>query len=128
MAEISYTAKRNLKSGHSAGTDYTIDISIHQEDGDTPKIIGERIKSLAGNEVTVLHRIERYLDITTDYVRADGTGTPDVADFREFFDSVAGGETFSYDNGEAILSRLVGDPTRSREGILFNYRFKLRIL
>lgn len=126
MATFEYTASRKIKSGHSAGTDYTITIGLQQLDDGMPSAVKTVHKSLGGRQVTTLHRVERYLDIVTDYIPVTG-GTPDAEDFEEFFFSVAAGETFTF-NGEGAddVSVMVGKPQRIRQGLHYFYRFRIQ--
>lgn len=128
MAQFKYIAKREIKSGHTAGTEYTITTVLQKADGEMPEPVLREHKSISGAAVTVLHRIEKYLNVTTDYVAVDGSGTPDVDDFLEFFNSVAGGEEFIYNDGADHDAMMAGKPTRSRNGIYFSYSFKFRFL
>ena len=127
MADFTYTAKRSIKSGHSSGTDYTITIVLQQVDDEQPSPVTNAHKALDGTEITVLHRIEKYIDFATDLVPTSG-GTPDVDDFIEFFNSVAGGESFTYDDGTAQTVIMASKATRQREGLYFTYRFRVRVL
>lgn len=128
MATFTYTAKRNLKSGHSIDTQYVITIALQQLDDEQPRAIKKEHRSIGGATVTVLNRIDEHLQVTTDFIESDGTGTPDVADFAEFLHSVAGGEQFVFNNGADQDVIMIGRPTRSRNGIKFNYRFELRVV
>lgn len=92
--QIDYTAKRSLKSGHTAETAYTIDVKLTQSDR-SANIAGEQVVSLSGNTVTTVHRYRELYQLTTNLISE--TTTPDVSDMREFLDSVRGGETFQLD-------------------------------
>jgi len=127
MASFTYTALRNIKAGHTLGASYVITIDLQSIDGDMPKAIKKTSVALSGNTVTTLHRIDRVIQVNTDYVAITG-GTPDVADFDELFDSVAAGETFVYNNGTAQNVKMESDPARSRDGIYYTYRFKFRVV
>ncbi len=128
MAEFEYTAKRAIKPGHSAGTDYTINIVLQQVDDAQPSPVSKKHKALSGTQVTVLHRVEVYISVVTDLVAVDGSGTPDVEDMAEFFHSVAGGETFTFDDGTLLTCIMEGKPQRQRQGIYFTYSFRFRVL
>jgi len=128
MASFTYTAKRQIKSGHTLGVDYAITIDLQARDGGMPEPVKTENLSLDGNVVTVLNRIDRIYKITTDMVPVSG-GNPSDADFDEFFSSVAGGEVFSYDpDGTPVAAIMKGDATRSRNGIYFSYSFSIRLL
>ena len=126
MATIKYFASRNLKSGHTSGTEYTITVDLQKLDS-SPKPVTVEHRSLSGYSVRTLHRIDVEYDVTTDLINADGTGTPDTDDFDEFMHSVAGGETFTFNAGSDVSVVMVGSPTRTRESVLFyTYSWKMR--
>ncbi|MGI9202675.1 MAG: hypothetical protein ACR2Q3_01625 [Woeseiaceae bacterium] len=128
MPTFTYTASRSIKSGHSAGTDYVITIGLQQYDGQTPKPDTTVHRSLSGYTVTTLRRIDYEITVQTDFISADGSGTPDTDDFEEFLASVAGGEQFTFNDGAAYNVILVGASTRRREGsLLFSYSIKMRL-
>lgn len=128
MPDFKYVAKRELKSGHTAGTEYTITTDLLSADGETPEAVIKEHRSLSGSTVTVLHRVDKYLSVTTDYVNVDGSGTPDTDDYTEFLNSVAGGEVFTYNDGSDVSVIMDGKPTRTRNGIYFNYSFRFRFV
>lgn len=128
MPTFTYTAKRQIKSGHSADTQYTITTDLHQVDGGMPVASKTEHRTLGGNQVTVLSYVDEFISVTTDWINADGTGSPDVDDYREFLFSVAGGEEFTFNNGEDQQVVMDGMPTRMRNGILYNYRFRMRVV
>ena len=129
MPSFTYTAKRELKSGHTLGDSYTITTDLIAADGEVPEMVGAQHKSLSGNTVTVLHRIEKYLSVTVDYVAVDGSGTPDTDDYTEFLNSVAAGEGFTYNDGSTDFAVIMaGNPTRTRHGIYFSYAFRFRFV
>ncbi len=128
MPSFTYTATRSLKSGHVSGTDYTITIETQRDDDDQPRGIKDTFKALDGSMTHTLHRIEQYRDIKTVPIERSG-GTPDPDDFIEFFNSVAGGETFTYNDGSDHTVMMSTMPKRTRLGSLHQfYSFKLEIL
>ena len=128
MPTFTYTALRNLKAGHSASTEYTITSALMTADDDQPEPDKAETVSIGGNVKTIFRRIDQFLDVTTDYVNRDGTGTPDYEDWEEFFHSVAGGESFVYNNGSDRTAIMASKPARNREGIFWNYRFRIRFI
>ena len=128
MADFTYTATRSLKSGHTIDTDYTITSELMRLDGEMPNPEKVVHRTLGGAEVTVLFYIDTKLEVTTDYINSDGTGTPDTADYLEFLHSVAGGEQFEFDNGTPVNVVMEGNPTRTRTGTKFNYSFTMRVV
>lgn len=127
MADFTYTAKRQIKTGHTVDTVYTITIDLQQLDGGLPKKIGAENTSLDGSVVGVLHRIDRLQSIQTDLVAVSG-GTPDPDDFDEFFSSVANMEVFTFNDGVDHDAILVGDASKARQGIYFTYSFTIRLI
>lgn len=86
---ITYTAKREIISGHSAGTDYTITISVNVKDRSNQVIKNENV-SISGIKETLRHRKESYIDVTAIKI-----AEADLPQWREWFHSVDGGETFT---------------------------------
>ena len=129
MPTFTYTALRNLKSGHSADTQYTITTELMAIDDEMPDAKKHEHRAIGGGaSVTMLHRIEQEISVITDYVDSDGTGTPDTDDWNEFFYSVAAGESFTFNNGADQTCEMVGKPSRTRTGIKFNYSFRFRVI
>jgi len=129
--DFTYTAKRSVQSGHSAGTSYTITIDLQQFDR-ASRLQGTQRTALDGTTVTIAHREETDINIATDLVPADGSGAPSYLDMREFLDSVKGGELFTVDDGSSPFSARVVDLanpyTETREGSLyFRYSFRVRV-
>lgn len=127
MADFTYTAKREIQGSHTIDLDYTISIILQQVDDEQPTPVLKQHKSLSGNEINVLHRVERYVSVVTDLVPVSG-GDPSALDMQEFFYSVAAGETFEYDDGSPVNVKMAGNPTRSRNGLYFTYSFRFRVL
>ena len=128
MASFTYYAKRQIKAGHSIGIGYTITVDLRAQDGLLTQGVKNTNVSLNGNVVTVLHRIEKSYSIATVALPISG-GTYDFDDFEEFFSSVAGGETFVFNDGSDQNAILSSDPSVTREeGLYFSYRFGIRLL
>lgn len=100
MAVISYTARRNLASGHVAGTDYDIEIDLAKRDRSS-KVERTQHRSLSGVGETYLQRIDKIVELLSDWMdeyEVTDEAQPTKLDcFREFLDSVAGGEEFYID-------------------------------
>ena len=129
--DFTYTAKRSVQSGHTAGNSYTLSIDLQQFDR-ASRIQGTQRTALDGTTVTIAHREETDISIATDLVAANGTGTPSYLDMREFLDSVKGGELFTIDDGanpfSAKITDLANPYTETREGSLyFRYGFRVRV-
>lgn len=107
MAEFRYTAKRELVTGHSAGTIYPLDIPLAVSDIRV-RAQKDSLTSLSGRQADRLHGYRDEYDIET-------TPTEDTdvqANIREFLYSVLDGTQFSYfdvDNPSNELTvKLVG--------------------
>lgn len=125
MADITYTATRNIKSGHSSGTDYTITVNLQQADEQITPVNTQAV-SLSGNTVTTAQRIDQVINITTDYINS--STTPDVDDMLEFLHSVAHGESFTYNDGSDKTVRLNGAPSRSQTGVYYSWQFAITVI
>jgi len=101
MAVITYTAKDrgDLMAGHSAGTEYTLEIPLTKWDRDF-KDEARTTRSLSGTPHTVFHRTDRIYRFAT--VSTDNTNL--INSLREFASSVAAGETFTLDPYGSIAS------------------------
>ena len=89
MSYITYTAKRELISGHSSGTDYTITIYPRTIDRSNKTIKSENV-SLSGVTETIRYRKDSYIDVTAIKI-----AEADLPQWREFFHSVDAGESFT---------------------------------
>ena len=90
MPAFSYTAKRNLISGHSVDTVYDLDYLLLSLDR-RPNTKKNAKKSFDGTIETILHYHKETISVS---VRVDAAG---VLQFREFMGSIAGGEAFIFD-------------------------------
>lgn len=128
--QIDYTAKRTLKSGHSADSDYQINVDLRASDR-LSSTIGDQSIALDGTTVTVVHRSEIIYSLTTTIITANTT--PDIDDMREFLDSVKFGESFDLDadgSSEAyVLDSLSSPYTETRvNNTQYRYTFRARKL
>jgi len=103
MGTITYFAvdRGNLVSGHSEGTEYTIEVDFELHDPITSRQINE-VKSLSGNTFTRLHRKDEFDQLTTIWV-------PDLVtqnQMREFADSMDAGEEATIDPYGTVLNPL----------------------
>lgn len=125
MPSFTYTALRNLKTGHSASTDYTITTSLQRADENINPVYAQNI-ALSGNTVTVGQRIDQLIDIQTDYINT--STTPDVDDMLEFIYSTGYGETFTYNDGSDKTCIMANKPSRSKNGLYYTWSFTVRVL
>jgi len=125
MASFTYTALRNLKTGHGVSTDYTITVNLQRADENISPKVAQNI-ALSGNTVTVAQRIDRIIDIQTDYINA--STTPDVDDMLEFVYSTGYGETFTYNDGSDKTCIMASTPSRSKNGLYYTWSFSVRVL
>lgn len=132
MSFITYTAKRGLVVGHTVGTDYNLEFGIQQNDksGKTKKK-ENRGKGQSALVETLRFHHERFLSVKTLYI-----DEVDLENWQEWFQSVDGGEAFTYDPTGTIavpvapiLVQLVGDTyveeqiTFHRASIAFRVRY-----
>lgn len=91
MARVSYTAQRSLKAGVSAGTAVDFDFNVSDLDRYTKTARSDRA-SLGGLRQVLRDRTDvGYRVQTLPVLEAD------FDDFRQFLDSVDGGEAFTFD-------------------------------
>jgi hypothetical protein len=91
---VTYTAKRNLASGHSAAVAYSIDLYATVIPTLTPEV--RQAVAIDGTLETVLSRITRTYDVQTDFFT--DSGSPSTLDLvNEWIASVMGGEQFEFD-------------------------------
>jgi len=57
MTAITYTAQRHLVDGHTAGTEYSIDVPMQAIDPEYPIVADEHV-ALDGTSERVWHRID----------------------------------------------------------------------
>lgn len=91
MASVTYTALRSIIAGHSSGTDYTIDFNAQALDP-SYKVVKNTSQSLGGQTEVMRVRKDAFWDITSDYLEQ-----ADLAQWKEFLDSVDAGEAFTFD-------------------------------
>lgn len=131
MAKITYTARRSLAAGHEQGLEYTLEIDL-QSFNPSSDPVTKKQRSLGGNTQTILHRIDKGASVTTDWV-----SNADKPLWIEFLDSVAAGESFTFDPYGTVANpvreaqyELDGSPSFSRIGTtdLFAINFTVREL
>lgn len=91
MASVTYLALRSRKAGVNENDSVDFDFDVSVVDRSTKPIKGSSI-SLNGYEETTRDRTDEFYKITTIPVLE-----ADFDDFRQFLDSVDGGETFTFD-------------------------------
>lgn len=91
MAAVSYIAKRSLKGGVSVDDPIDLDFSVSQIDRTTKPIVGS-MTSLSGYTETQRDRTDVFFAVATLPVLE-----ANFDDFRQFLDSVDGGEYFTFD-------------------------------
>lgn len=91
MAAVSYTAKRSLRGGVSVDDPIDYDFEVSDVDRQTKPKIGQQI-SLSGWQETIRDRTDELWRCVTIPVLA-----ADFDHFRQFLDSVDGGEVFTFD-------------------------------
>lgn len=97
---VTYTASREIMSGHSSGTQYDFIFSFISSDAKANPIKDSSI-ALDGSTVTTYWRTDNIWNITT---KAYQRGTSDYNQMIEFLNSVIGGETFTLDEYGTVPS------------------------
>ena len=98
MASVSYVAKRSLQGGVSVDDNIDLDFNASVIDRSTKPIRSEQI-SIGGVQETLRDRTDILFTIKTSPVLE-----ADFDDFRQWFDSVDGGEQFTLDPYGTIAS------------------------
>lgn len=133
MSAFRYTAKRSLVSGHTAGTDYDLDLEADRIDGPGGREeINER-KALDGTSQTIFHRLEEIWEF-----RVFVASQSDLAALREFLDSVADRQAFTFDPYGTVASpddpktgklvRRDETPSRQGAGTTWSIGFRIRVI
>jgi len=133
MASVTYTAKRNIASGHVLNTEYDLDFTASQLNrmNDTKRI--QRM-SLNGTTETLRYTGLEYYQVTANEIHIDN-----IPYFREFLESVDGGETFVFDPygtaaspdnpiSQCILESNSYTEARINTSSYFNISFRIRVL
>lgn len=89
MIEVTYFAKRSLKSGITAGDEVTLEFNATQM-SPSVSVDKDMSKSLSGVKQSTLHNYLNVWNITG--YRTDGI---DYEDWNQFLNSVIGGEIFT---------------------------------
>lgn len=129
MPVITYTAERRLASGHSASTQYQIELDFQQIDP-ADKKTGFEQESLDLSSSAYLYAITGEWIFTTDWL----AWSTDLDDWQEFLASVANRETFAIDFTGTIASPgtdvnmilLPGWSYRRQGGLYFAVNFRTR--
>lgn len=91
MASVSYAAQRSLKGGVSVNDSIDFDFQVSSLDRTTKPIRGQQV-SLSGWQETIRDRTDIQFKVATVAVLEAS-----FDDFRQFLDSVDGGEFFTFD-------------------------------
>ena len=91
MASVEYTAARNVSAGHSLGVVYDMDFTASriQRRHQTVRRVA---RALDGSQETLRYRGDELFDVTVNEVLH-----ADIPLWREFLESVDGGEQFTFD-------------------------------
>jgi len=91
MARVSYVALRSLQGGVSVDDDIDFDFEVSKADRKTKSDRKDHI-ALSGEQASIKNRTdEQYAVATVPVLEAN------FPDFRQFLDSVDGGEQFTFD-------------------------------
>lgn len=135
MSAFSYTAKRDLVSGHTAGSTYSFDLACSAYNR-TFNAERSQSRSLSGISETLLARIDTGYKITSTLLVENSAAHLQL---REFLSSVLGGESFMFDRYGSVATpvsatqcEIVSDSlSEARHGttdylaITFEVRFKV---
>ena len=128
MTAVTYSAKRSIISGHSEGVSYDIGLPLATISRKS-KAKKHRHESLSGKVATLLNSLNVEYRATTIPLKG---GDYDAA--VEFFDSVAGGEPFEFDQfGSAgtpnnpKLAVIVGDVSEASASSSLHYKFNFTV-
>ncbi len=131
MGVISYIAKRSIIGGHTAGIEYKIETSFQDVDA-FDKVAGTQINMLNADTEYELDNIRDFYHLTSDLV-----DDADLDEWKEFFNSVAGRESFNVDltgtiaapgtDLASILERGGYQPLRDGN-LTYRFTFDIRLL
>ena len=133
MAYITYTATRNIMSGHTLSTSYSLDFEASVLNKSF-NIINFKNVSISGARETILHRNETIIQVTAIML-----SETNITQFEEFLASVSAGETFILDMYGSIATPdnpkncLLNSPSwaNNRTGMLrsdYEINFEVKIL
>lgn len=131
MTAITYSALRNLSSGHVSGTAYDLDFDSQTLD-ESEDFKKTENKSIGGIVEAVLH----YEEVAWQVKTAEITKA-NLPLWKEFFSSCAAREVFTFDAygtiaspDNAVNATLIGSPKKERinNDDFFTYSFKVRIV
>ena len=91
MSVITYIAKREIATGHSSGTQYSLEFGSETLTH-SRKVVRNIGESIGGLRETLLLRDKKYWDVKTDFIEAS-----QLEFWREWRSSVMGGELFGFD-------------------------------
>lgn len=99
MPVITYVAQRSIKAGHSASTQYQLELEL-QAFPQTTRAKKFTADSLDDTRASYLYKLAKEYNVITDFLSYASL----LADYVEFIDSVANGETFQIDFTGTIAS------------------------
>lgn len=132
MANVTYTALRNISSGHVSGTEYPLDFTASRLQRSV-RTNNRTPTSLDGSTEVI-----RYASKVTWDVVVNELEEADMPQWREFLESTDGGETFDFDAygtdfvpDNVLLCEL--DTNRYTESRIrttgyYNLRFRVRVV
>lgn len=128
MTAIVYTAQRNLITGHTAGTEYSLDVDMTDIDPGDETESDEHV-ALDGSTETVFNRIDEIWGFTT--IPLDIAA---MAEVREFLNSHVSGEPFTIDPygtvaapDNPITVKLTSKNHRPRRVGLSHYQYSFQV-
>lgn len=131
MPSVTYTAKRRVISGHTAGVSYSVDFDADVLQPNFPQKV-DHVEALDGSRDTLLWNVRETWSVTVTAIAAAQLNA-----WLEFLQSVVGGESFTFDPyGTAaapvspLTVELEGEFSTPRHGetMYFNPAFSVRVL
>jgi len=132
MSSFSYTALRDIMSGHTEGFSYSFDVALTKADrsGDPTRY---QSRSLGGVSETYLSMVDTGYKLTTKFFVENSS---EHLQMREFLSSIIGGESFNFDRFGSVVvpddpveCEIVNDKlTEHRKGTenYIGYTFEIR--
>ena len=127
MTAVTYLAKRNLAGGHSVDTSYDLETECSVLNPSDVADIKQSF-TLDGTPETVFNNLSERWSVTTIVDQSDYNL------WREFWSSVAGGESFTFDAYGSIATPdnpitvvMVGGATPKRVGTVDSWQFSFKV-
>ena len=122
MPFVTYTAERSIITGHTQSTSYSIDFEVQTIDP-RPQDDKNQVVLKDGTVITTYYSRKMEWSVRTDFIHDDYIFPVATGVWGEFLDSVAGGETFTFDpqgtnaspSAKSMSCVMMGEPSWSRQ-------------